>query len=160
MTKAESVVTIQNITQSHLAQVMTSLLVVSPLRQAVAFVVTGNVGVEVGRVIGQQPAGHQLFFLPQTEQSQLGLFQFIALARRQRLASINSIKAIPESLGAESFRRKSPQRRQDAVPIPVGHFGLRPRLADALDGGQEQIMRRRRTGTGLGPERLEQRKDS
>src|ERR1700719_770971 len=130
---------------------MTSLLVVSPLRQAVALVVTGNVGVEVSGVVGQQPAGYQLLFLPQTEQSQLRLFQFIALARRQRLARINSIKTIPESLRGKSFRRKSPQRRQDAVPIPVGHFGLRSRMADAVDRGQEQIMRRRRTGAGLGP---------
>ena len=38
MAEAESVVSIQNVTQSHLTQVMTSQLVMSPLRQAVAFV--------------------------------------------------------------------------------------------------------------------------
>src|ERR1039458_8741595 len=160
MTKTEPVVTIQNVTQSRLTQVMTSLLVVSPLRQAVALVIAGNVGIEVGGVVGQQPAGYQLLFLPKAEQPQLGFFQFIPFACRQRLAGSNGIKTIPEVLGAKSFRGKSPQRRQDAVPIPVGHFSLRPRLADTMDGGQQQIVRRRRAGARLGPERLKQCEDA
>ena len=47
VTEAEPVVSIQDVTQSNLAQILPPLLVVTPLRQTVAFVVAGNVGVEV-----------------------------------------------------------------------------------------------------------------
>jgi hypothetical protein len=85
------------------------LLVASPLRQTVAFVVAGYVGVEVRRVVGQQPACDQLLFLPQAEQPQLRLFQFIPLARGQGLAGSNGVKTIPEGLRGKPFRSKSPQ---------------------------------------------------
>ena len=41
------------------------------------------------------------------------------------------------------------------VTIPVGHLGFGPRLADAVDGGQQQIVRRGGAGTRFGPERFQ-----
>jgi len=50
-----------------LAQVVPTLFVVAALRQVVPRVGAGNVGVEVGGIVGQQPTTNQLLFLPQTE---------------------------------------------------------------------------------------------
>src|SRR5262249_9718394 len=49
-----------------------------------------------------------------------------------------------------------PERLQDAMVIPVGDLGFRTRLTDAVNSGQEQIMRGRGSGAGLWPELLQQ----
>jgi hypothetical protein len=49
---------------------------------------------------------------------------------------------------------------QDGPAIPVGHFGLRTGLADAVDGGQQQIVSRRGSGPRFRPERFQCVKDA
>jgi hypothetical protein len=151
MAKAEAVVAIHHIAQSYLPQVMAALLVVSALGQFVPRISAGHIGVAVGRIVSQQTAADQLLLLPHTEQTNLGLFQFFLL---------DAIKAVPELLGGESLRRQVPKRGQDGAVIPASHFGFGTRLTDTVDGGQQQIMRRRRTRAGLRPERLEEFKDA
>ena len=55
---------IQHVAQTDLPQVMAALLVVSPLGQLIPAVATGDVGVEVGGVVGQQTTTHQLLLFP------------------------------------------------------------------------------------------------
>src|SRR5207249_2990585 len=80
VTQADATLTVEYIAQSHLPQIVTSLFVVASLRQAVALIGAGGPGIEVGRVIGQQPAADQLFVFPHGQQPLLGLFQFIGSA--------------------------------------------------------------------------------
>jgi hypothetical protein len=129
---------------------MAALLVVSALGQFVPRIRAGHISVEVGCIVSQQTAADQLLLLPQTEKTNLGLFQFFLL---------DAVEAVPELLRAESLWRKVPHRTQDSAVIPAGHFGFRARLTDAMYCGQQQKMRRRRTRAGLGPKRLEQFKD-
>jgi hypothetical protein len=60
VTQTQPVLSVQNIAQAHLAQVVAALLVVAALRQLVPRVGAGNVGVEVGGIVGQQPTADQL----------------------------------------------------------------------------------------------------
>jgi hypothetical protein len=69
MTQAQSILSIQNVAEPDLAQVVSPLLVVSALRQLIALVGAGDIGIEVGGVVGQQPTTNQLFLLPQAQQS-------------------------------------------------------------------------------------------
>jgi hypothetical protein len=55
-----------------LPQIVATLLVVPALRQFVAGVGAGYIGVKVGGVLGQQAAAHPWLFLPQSQQAQLG----------------------------------------------------------------------------------------
>ncbi len=87
--QAQTVVGIQHIAQSHLPQIMTALLVVPALGQSVARVGAGYIGVEVGGVVSQQAAAHQLLLFPYAEQAQLRLFQFFFSY---------ALKAVPELL--------------------------------------------------------------
>jgi hypothetical protein len=48
---------------------------------------------------------------------------------------------------------------QDRATVPGGGLGLGSRLADALDGGQQQVMGGGGAGAWSGPERFEQGKD-
>jgi hypothetical protein len=65
---------------------------------------------------------------------------------------LSLIETIPEGLGSEALGWESPQGMQDAVAIPVGDFGFRARLADAMDGGEEEIVGGGGPGAGCGPE--------
>src|ERR1035438_227778 len=47
---------VQQIAQAHLSQIMAALLVMSSLRQMVALIGAGHVGIEVRRVVGQYAA--------------------------------------------------------------------------------------------------------
>jgi hypothetical protein len=147
MAQADAVFSIQHIAQTHLTQIMAALLVMPPLRQPVARVGAGHVGIKVGRVVGQQPAADQLLLLPKAEQPDLRLFQ---------LFLGDAVETVPELLRGEPLGREAPARPQDGAVIPAGDFGFRPGLADAVDGGQQQVMRGRRAGARLGPESLEQ----
>src|SRR5207244_2393116 len=64
MTEAQAMLAIQHVAQTDLPQVMAALLVVSPLGQLIPAVATGDVGVEVGGVVGQQTTTHQLLLFP------------------------------------------------------------------------------------------------
>src|SRR5580700_8926859 len=68
---------IQHVAQTDLPQIMAALLVVSALGQLIARVGAGDIGVEVGGVVGQQTTTHQLFLFPYSQQTQLGLLQGI-----------------------------------------------------------------------------------
>jgi len=72
----------------------------------------------------------------------------------------NAVEAVPELLGGEPLGCKAPLRTQDGAVIPIGDFGFRSGLADAVDRGQQQIMRRRGTGVSSGPQRLKQFEDA
>src|SRR6516225_8726338 len=69
MTQAQAMLPIQHIAESDLAQVVSTLFIVAALRQLIAHVAAGDIGIEVGGVVRQQPTTHQLFFLPQAQQS-------------------------------------------------------------------------------------------
>ena len=69
MTQAQSILSLQHIAESDLTQVVSALLIVSALGQLIAGVGAGDIGIEVGGVVSQQPTTHQLFFLPQAQQS-------------------------------------------------------------------------------------------
>jgi len=111
MAQAHAMLPIQHIAEAHLAEIVPALLVMAALRQVIAGVVTGNIGVEVSGVIGQQTPTHHLLFLPQSEQAQLRLVQRI-VRHGQRIQTLGEdlLKRVPEILGAEAFRRKSPSR--------------------------------------------------
>src|SRR5271168_762125 len=130
---AEAVVAIHHIAQPYLPQVMAALLVVSALGQFVPRIGAGHIGIEVGRIVSQETAADQLLLLPHTEKTNLGLFQ---------LFLPDAVEAVPELLRVESLRRQVPKRTQDSAVIPAGYFGLGTRLTDAVDRGQQQIMRR------------------
>ena len=51
MTQTQTLLAIQHVAETNLAQVVATLFVVAPLRQLVAGVVAGDIGVEVGRVV-------------------------------------------------------------------------------------------------------------
>ena len=55
---------VQNVTETDLPQVVSALFVVPALGQLVAGVGAGDIGVEVGGVVGQQAAADQLLLFP------------------------------------------------------------------------------------------------
>lgn len=57
----------------------------------------------------------------------------------------------PEGLGGKPLRSKAPKRMQDRAVIPVGNLGFGPGRADAVNGGEQQIVGGGGTGAGLGP---------
>src|SRR5450759_1507536 len=139
MAEAHAVFAIQHIAQAHLPQIVAPLLVMSPLRQLIARIGAGHVSIEVGRVVGQQATADQLLLTPQAEQADLRLFQLLLG---------NRVEAVPELLRGEALGRKAPVRTQDGAVIPTANFGIRPELADAVDGGQQQIVCGRGAGAG------------
>src|SRR5260370_27472380 len=61
------------------------------------------------------------------------------------------IKAIPEGLGSESLGWEAPEVMEDGVAIPIGNLGLGAGLADAVNGGNQEVMSGRWTGAGGWP---------
>jgi len=96
---------------------MAALLVMSPLRQVVALIGAGHVGIKVGGVVGQQAAADQLFLFPQAEKPDLRLIQ---------LFFRNAVEAVPELLRGKPLGRKAPLRTQDGAVIPIGDLGFGP----------------------------------
>jgi len=125
---------------------MATLLIVSALGQFVPRIGAGHISIKIGRIVSQQAAADQLLLLPHTEKTNLRLFQFFLT---------DEVEAVPEFLRTESLGRQVPKRTQDGAVIPAGHFSFRAWLADAMNRGQQQIMRGRWARAGLGPERLE-----
>src|ERR1700687_4081461 len=156
MTKAQTIVTIQNVAESHLAQIVPALFVVTPLGQLISLVVAGDVSVKIGCIVGEQPAAHQLFFFPQTKQTNLRVVQWIFAGQRIQVFGQNLLKGVPEGLRGETLRRDGPGGMENGAAIPVRDLGLGTWLANAVDGRQQQIMRWRGTGARSGPERLKQ----
>ena len=117
---------VQNVTEAHLTQIVPALFVVPTLGHFVARVVAGDVGVEVGGVVGQQASAHHLLSFPQIQQTQLGAVQRIVVAGGQRIQVLrqNLFKSVPEGLRGESFRRNSPDRMQNGFAIPIGDLGV------------------------------------
>ncbi len=72
MAQAHAVRAVQDVAEAHLPQVVSALLVVAALSQLVPRVSTGDVGEEIGGVVGQQSAADQLFFLPRVPTSAAG----------------------------------------------------------------------------------------
>src|ERR1700735_1079667 len=152
---------IQHVTQTDLPQIMAALLVVSALGQLIARVGAGDIGVKVGGVVGQQTTTHQLFLFPYSQQTQLRLFQGI-VSRGERLWSFGQVlfKGVPEGLRSKAFGGNMPERRQDGGAIPIGDFSLGARLADAVDGRQQEVVSGRGSGAWRRPERLQQIPDA
>ena len=108
----------------------------------------GDVSVKVSGVISQQAAADKLPLLPDAEQTGLRLLELIGI----RVKGFNPVKAIPESLRGEPFRREAPKRVEDTVAVPLGDLGLWAGLADAMDGREQEIVGGRRAGAGRWPE--------
>src|ERR1039457_2367027 len=125
VTKAEAAVSVQHIAQSDLPQIMMSLFVVSALQQLRALIGAGHVGVEVGRIISQQPPADHVLLLPQAEEPHLRFLQLLLG---------DAIEAVPKLLRAKPLRWEAPQRTQDGAVIPSGDFRFGAGLADAMDG--------------------------
>src|ERR1039457_4532653 len=151
MAQTNAVFAVQQIAQAYLSQIMAALLVMSPLRQMVALIGAGHVGIEVRRVVGQYAAADQLLLFPKAEESDLCLLQLFLR---------NAVETVPELLRSKTLRRKAPLGTQDGAVIPISDFGFRSGLADTVEGGQQQIMRRRGAGARGGPQRLEQLKNA
>src|SRR5213592_4575924 len=106
MTETDAIVCIQHIAQSNLPQIMTSLLVVPALRQAIPLVCTGGPGIEIGGVIGQQTPADHLSVFPATQQRRRRPLQIILLTGLVA-SDLNPVKAIPKILRAEPFGWKT-----------------------------------------------------
>src|SRR6266478_3359109 len=113
---------IEHVAQTDLPQIMAALLVVSALGQLIARVGAGDIGVEVGGVVGQQTTTHQLFLFPYSQQTQLGLLQGI-VGRGERFWAFRQdlFKGVPESLRSKAFGGKRSELRQDRGSIPRGN---------------------------------------
>ena len=64
MAQAQTVFSVQDVAEAHLAQIVMALFVVSALSQIVARVVAGDIRVEIGRIVGEQASAHQLLVFP------------------------------------------------------------------------------------------------
>src|SRR5262249_8497217 len=104
---ADARFSIQEVTHTDLSQVVTALLVVTPLGQRITLIGTGNPGEEVGCVIGEHTLAEQMFFLPHSEQTRLCLFQFIVSC----FFHPDAFKAIPKVLRAEALAWQTPEGR-------------------------------------------------
>src|SRR5260370_6893905 len=60
-------------------------------------------------------------------------------------------RAIPEGLGSESLGWEAPEVMEDGAAIPIGNLGLGAGLADAVNGGKQEVMSGRWTGAGGWP---------
>ena len=100
----------------------------------------------------------QLFFLPQTQQAQLGLLQGI-FGRREGLGFgwQNLVEDVPEGLRSKPFGGKAPGGSEEGLLIPSSDFGLRAGITDAVNGGEQQIMSGAWPGARSGPQRFKQR---
>jgi hypothetical protein len=81
MAQAQTVFPVQDAAEAHLAQIVTALFVMPALGQIVARVVAGDIGVEVGRIVGEQAPAHHLLLFPQIQQKQLGAVQRVVIGR-------------------------------------------------------------------------------
>src|SRR5207247_6226849 len=79
------------------------------------------------------PISDHLSVFPATQQCRLRLFQLVVFTRVIG-GDMNSVKAIPKILRAEPFGWKTPNRRQDRFPIPIGHLRLRARSEERRIG--------------------------
>src|SRR5260370_5276082 len=61
------------------------------------------------------------------------------------------IKAIREGLGSESVGWEAPEVMEDGAAIRIGNLGLGAGLADAVNGGKQEVMSGRWTGAGGWP---------
>src|SRR3989442_11352307 len=109
MAEAQAVFGVEHITHSDLPQIMAALLVVTALREPVALVRAGHPGIEVGRVVGQQPPADELLLFPDADQPPLRFIQFVVGIA----VGLDLVKAIPESLRTEAIRRKLPLSLQN-----------------------------------------------
>lgn len=89
----------------------------------------------------------ELLLLPNAEQTGLGLLQWVGGH------GVDLFKAVPERLRAKPLGREAPKGVENTLAIPLGDFRLWSRLADAMNGGEQKIVGRRRTGARSGPER-------
>lgn len=86
--------------------------------------------VEIRGVISQQAATGELLLFPDRQKTGLRLTEFVLFAP----VGATAIKAVPDLWRGEAVGLKPPQRMQLRVAIPIGHFGFRAGLADAVDG--------------------------
>src|SRR5438876_12298831 len=158
MAETEPLFSVPYKAQTNLPLIVPALFVVPALRQRVPTVRAGHPGVEIRRVIGQQTVADHLLFSPDRQQPRLRPLEFIFFSA---LAGLDAIKAIPEFLRGEPLGRETPQRRENRVPVPFFYFRLGPGLTDAVNSGQQQIMRGGGAGTRFRPvrgERSEERR--
>ena len=99
VTKGKAIDPIEDVRQANLPQIVTALLIVAALGQGIAVVRRSYEGIEIGRVIGQQPMADHLLLLPQGQQAQLRPIQLIRFTHiRTHRTQFDLIKTIPESL--------------------------------------------------------------
>src|SRR6516225_3375090 len=128
---------------------MPARLVMTALRQFSAGIGAGDVGIEMGGVVGEQASTHHLLFFPQAQQAELGLVpRIFGRGKRVQALGENLLQSIPKVLRAETFGRESPRRFQNGAAIPVGHFGLGAGLTDPMDRRQQYLVSRRGARAG------------
>jgi hypothetical protein len=93
-----------------------------------------------------------LFLFPDAEQSQLRFFESILSCERRGTGRADPIETISKGLRREALRGESPNRVQDTTAIPIGDLGFWTRLANAVNGSQQEVVSGGRTGAGYGPE--------
>jgi len=115
MAQANAVLAVQQVTHATCRRLWRPCCCV-PVAPGGALIGAGHVGIEVGRVVGQQAAADQLFLFPQAKEPDLRLIE---------LFFRNEVEAVPEFLRGEPLGLKAPLRTQDGAVIPGGDFGFR-----------------------------------
>ena len=143
---------IEGVAEADLAQVVALLLVVTALGQLATIVAGGDPGVEVGGVVGQHALAEQVLGTEGLQQGGLGALEIVVRGGVEAGGDVEAVEAVPEVLRAEAPGRKAPQRAQDGLLVPVGDGGFGSGGADAVDGGEQQVVGGSRSGARLGPE--------
>ena len=131
---------IEGVAEADLAQVVALLLVVTALGQLATIVAGGDPGVEVGGVVGQHALAEQVLGTEGLQQGGLGALEIVVRGGVEAGGDVEAVEAVPEVLRAEAPGRKAPQRAQDGLLVPVGDGGFGSGGADAVDGGEQQVV--------------------
>ncbi len=52
----------------------------------------------------------------------------------------DGVEVVPEGLGGEALGGEAPEAAQDGALVPVRDSGLGAGVADAVDGGEEEVV--------------------
>ena len=105
--------------------------------------------------------GCWLALLPQIEQTRLRQIERIGSIRLgQAGGREDGFEAVPKGLRGEAVSGEMPESGQSGAFIPVLHFGFGAGFADAVNGGEQDVVSGGRAGTGFMPKRLEKIEDA
>src|SRR5437016_10765466 len=69
----------------------------------------------------------------------------------------NLFEGVPEGLRGKALGRETPLGSEDGLLVPVADFGLRTGIADAVNGGEQEIVSGAGSGTRSRPQGFQQR---